>query len=128
MIGVPLNVAGAAVAGAGIAVAAPAITALSQEALANPVQVVESRAGSGGGTTTRKPGLSPNQMQQQIRAGRAPTGLDRVDTPRVPGEQLHVHFRNGDALNIDGSWKDGRGFNLTRDQKDWLIRNGWTIP
>lgn len=30
-----------------------------------------------------KPGLSPNQMQKAIDAGRAPKGIDRVDTPKI---------------------------------------------
>jgi hypothetical protein len=62
-----------------------------------------------------------------IDTGRAPKGIDRVDTPKIPGEQLHIHFKDGSALNIDGSWKHG-GTELTKAQREWLTTNGWTLP
>lgn len=39
---------------------------------------------------------------------------------------IHVHFKNGSALNKDGTWKNGKG-NLTNDQKQYLKQNGWNI-
>lgn len=41
-------------------------------------------------------------------------------------EQDHVHFKNGSALNKDGTWKHGKG-NLTNDQKQYLKQNGGNI-
>ncbi|MFK3835765.1 RHS repeat domain-containing protein [Microbacterium sp. NPDC087868] len=70
---------------------------------------------------------SPNQLNQQINRGQAPSGIRRVDTGKVTGDQQHVHFSNGAALNVDGTWKHGVA-NLTRDQIAWLQRNGWVIP
>lgn len=44
----------------------------------------------------------------------------------VEGEQDHVHFKNGSALNKDGTWKHGHG-KLTNEQKQYLKQNGWDI-
>ena len=71
--------------------------------------------------------LSPNQMNRAIQTGRAPRGIKAVNTPKLPGEQLHVHFDNGAALNVDGTWKHG-STTLTAAQKKWLKENGWTLP
>jgi hypothetical protein len=71
--------------------------------------------------------LSPNQINQAIRRGQAPRGLVRVDTPRVPHEQVHMTFDNGAALNIDGTWKHG-SYNITRAQREYLEENGWVVP
>lgn len=50
---------------------------------------------------------SPNQLNELIKKGKAPAEIIRVDTPKVPGEQLYIHFADGSALNIDGTWKHG---------------------
>lgn len=42
------------------------------------------------------------------------------------GEQPHVHFKDGSALNKDGTWKHGHG-KLTNEQKQYLKQNGWDI-
>jgi hypothetical protein len=72
-------------------------------------------------------GLSPNQMDRAIQRGQAPRGFMRVDPPRVPGEQYNIHFDDGSALNMDGTWKHG-GQVLTRAQAEWLAENGWVVP
>ena len=71
--------------------------------------------------------LSPNQMNKAILTGKAPRGIKRVDTGKIPGEQTHVHFEDGSALNIDGTWKHG-GTAITNKQSAWLRKNGWTVP
>lgn len=74
---------------------------------------------------------SPNQLNQEIRLGRAPKGITSVHTPKVPNEKIHVHFDDGTALNIDGTWKhdlDNRVHIFTRAQKEWLLENGWKLP
>ena len=38
----------------------------------------------------------------------------------------HVHFKDGSALNKDGTWKHGNG-KLTNEQKQYLKQNGWNI-
>ena len=75
-----------------------------------------------------KPGLSFNQMKQAIDTGKAPRGITRVDYKGLRKfEKRHVHFNNGAALNIDGTWKHG-WIRLTNEQIKWLIQNGWKIP
>jgi hypothetical protein len=73
--------------------------------------------------------LSPNQMNQQIKTGKAPYGIKRVDTPKVANEKLHVTFEDNSALNKDGIWKHNKNnYKITNEQKKWLEQNGWTIP
>lgn len=72
---------------------------------------------------------SVNQMNREIHQGRAPRGIVRVDRGNPDIYELdHVHFDNGSALNIDGTWKHGPEFTLTRAQERWLESWGWTIP
>ena len=72
---------------------------------------------------------SVNQLNEQIRRGKAPTGVDRVDGPNtnIPGSQRHVHIDGVGALNVDGKWRHGGG-RLTNRQRDWLEENGWILP
>jgi len=78
------------------------------------------------GNSGSKP-LSVNQMNKSIERGLAPRGVTRVDTAKVKGEQDHVHFRDGGALNRDDTWKHGET-RLTKRQVEWLQGNGWRIP
>ena len=55
-----------------------------------------------------------------------PKGITDFHTGKIPGEQDHVHFKNGSALNKDGTWKHGHG-KLTNEQKQYLKQNGWNI-
>jgi hypothetical protein len=70
---------------------------------------------------------SPNQMNQQVMRGQAPKSVDRVDSPRFPNEKPHVEFKDGNALNNDGTWKHG-GRALTNAEKEWIQKNGWKLP
>lgn len=70
---------------------------------------------------------SPNQMNQQVVRGQAPDSVDRVDVPRTPYEKPHIEFKDGNALNNDGTWKHG-GRPLTNVEIDWIIENGWKLP
>ena len=76
--------------------------------------------------------ISPNQMRAEIARGAGPRGIIRVDSPKVPGEQLHAHFTNDTALSVDGTWKhDGNSQSvptITAAQRAWLTRGGWTLP
>jgi hypothetical protein len=65
-------------------------------------------------------------MNQAILRGKAPAGLRRVDRGKIPGEQTHIHFDDGSALNMDGTWKHG-GTTLTKAQAKWLGANGWEL-
>ena len=68
-----------------------------------------------------------NQMNHAIHTGKAPKGVARVDRPKNLFEKIHVHFKNGAALNVDGTWKHG-WIRLTNEQIKWLQSKGWTIP
>ena len=65
-----------------------------------------------------------------IRMNRkAPKNIERFDASKssVKGSQDHVHFKNGSALNKDGTWKDGKAFKLSNNEKKYLQQNGWKI-
>jgi hypothetical protein len=89
----------------------------------NGSRLAEMRANPERGSIGRGP-LTPNKA---IQRGQAPRGITRIDTPKVPNEQLHATFDDGSALNIDGTRKHGGG-DLTRAQTTWLEQNGWTLP
>jgi hypothetical protein len=70
---------------------------------------------------------SVNQLNEEIKRGKAPRGITRVDRGKVYGEQDHIHFVDRSALNRDGTWKHG-GTNITKEQAEWLRNNGWRLP
>jgi hypothetical protein len=53
----------------------------------------------------------------------------RVDTPKIFGEQMHIHLndKNKSALNLDGSWKHGK-CEIPTEAKEILIGWGFTLP
>ncbi len=72
---------------------------------------------------------SVNQINNDVKRDRAPDGIKRADTGKVTGEQDHVHFDNGNALNRDGTWKHVNSTDgLTRSQSRYLIDSGWKLP
>ncbi len=72
---------------------------------------------------------SINQLQKDVEKGKAPKGIERFDSPKVKGEQEHVHFEGSgnNALNKDGTWKHGN-VELTKKQIEYLKENGWKTP
>jgi len=73
--------------------------------------------------------IRANQANQDIKAGRAPRGIERVDTPKssVPGSQSEVHV-NGGSINADGTIKHALRSPLTNAQKRWMTKWGFRIP
>ena len=75
---------------------------------------------------------SRNQMQKQVESGKAPNEVDRVDPPHnyVDNSQNHIHFKDGTAINQDGSLSHkGNGIpNITRAILKWILDNGWSAP
>ena len=73
---------------------------------------------------------STNQMHQDVNKGKAPKSVERVDkgNTAMKGEQDHVHFKDGNALNRNGTWKEGAGRTLTRSEQQWLQLGGFTLP
>ena len=75
---------------------------------------------------------SDNQMRMEVRKGKSPRNIDRVDKEnlRIDGsvkDKTHVHFKDGSALNKDGTWKHGFR-ELTNAEKSWLRKFYWRIP
>lgn len=70
---------------------------------------------------------SVNQLNKLIRKGKLPKTIKRFDKGKTVGELDHVHFSDGSALNINGTWKHGFKV-LTRKEIETLSRYGWTIP
>ena len=75
---------------------------------------------------------SSNQMQKQVERGQAPKEVDRVDKPHTGNnvQQDHIHFKDGTALNADGtpSHCDISSLKLTNAILDWILKNGWKVP
>ena len=73
---------------------------------------------------------SINQMNQDVKNKKAPKTVKMVHTKNtaVKGEQDHVHFKDDNALNRDGTWKEGKGRPLTNAEKEWLKEGGFKIP
>lgn len=106
-----------------------ALNALAGRAVADPNDP-NYAFGQGVGTGYVCPLLgitSPNQMNEQAQRNKD-LGVAGVHKPRAETyEQAHVHFKDGSALNIDGSWKHGFS-ELTNKVKNWLESNGWGLP
>lgn len=75
---------------------------------------------------------SVNQMNEQIKKGKAPKEIKRVDNvqPSVKNSKIHVHFKDKTSLNIDGTVHDASGGipKVGRQARKWLKRYGWQIP
>ena len=104
-------------------------TFISGDSDIKTAMIVSATVSLGVSMLTKGKKLSPNQMTQMIKKGNAPNGFTRVDVGKVKGEQTHIHFDNGSALNKDGTWKhtDG-GTGITNKQRKWLEENDWTVP
>ena len=68
-------------------------------------------------------------MDKQVKRGQAPKEVDRVDGPDVQGGKPHVHFKDGTALNNDGTvHKKKNGIPRPSNKaKKWLRDNGWKV-
>jgi RHS repeat-associated protein len=69
-------------------------------------------------------------LKNLLRKGRAPKEIDRIDIPKtdfttgvpVHGQQPHIEFKDGRALNFDGTWKHGEG-EITNKIVKWIQEN-----
>lgn len=131
-VGIP---EGAAVAATGVVVEAASVasgligSAVTMQATSNA-----SQGYNRGGVSKQeiKPGSKTKsiaQLQNDVKSGRAPKSMIRFDKGKIKGEQDHVHFKDGSALNKDGSWKhpgaNGSQHKLTNQEKKYLRTNGW---
>lgn len=48
----------------------------------------------------------------------------------LENDQPHIHFKNGTAINFDGSMHHGsiKDLKITNQIAKWLLNNGWSIP
>ena len=119
-VSVPTAVAGVGIAGTGVAIAGSALSNMFD------VRIQKSNKSKESTDSNKKP-TSRNQMQKQVEKGQAPKEVDRVDGAHTEGQQPHVHFKDGTALNQDGTVHDAhKGTpNLTNGTRKWLEENGW---
>ncbi len=66
------------------------------------------------------------KLKNIIQKGRAPKGVDRVDIPKLDptgnplhNQKVHIHLKDGRALNLDGTWKHGEG-EVSKNITDWI--------
>ena len=122
---------GAAIAVGGVAVitGSEALAAGGTMIMANAVSNKAQGYNRGSSkTSTSSAPKSINQLNQDVKKGKAPKGITDFHTGKVVGEQEHVHFKDGSALNKDGTWKHGDGKkSLTIEQAQYLKQNGWNI-
>jgi RHS repeat-associated protein len=87
--------------------------------------ICSSSAKQGGGSDSGGSGgrSTAGNMQKQVERGQAPRSVDRVDRARFPYEKDQLRFKDGSALNYDGTWKHG-GRALTNIEAAWLTENG----
>ena len=69
---------------------------------------------------------SGSQLQRDISKGRAPKSFKGIHKGKFKGEQTHVHFDDGSALNYDGTWKHG-GRELTKAEQEFLNNYDWNL-
>ena len=75
---------------------------------------------------------SINQLQNQVVRGQAPKEVDRVDPAHiknVPNQKPHVHFKDGTAINLDGTPShESKGIpSLSTSVLEWLANNGYYL-
>lgn len=89
----------------------------------------EGNEGDEGQCTTQEPS-SPGKMQQDVKKGRAPEGVDRVDRGHLPGQEPHVHYDDGTSSTQSGGVHDKHKGTpqSTNKIKKWLKKHGWNIP
>ena len=128
----------ASTAGVGIVIGGPAVAAGAEMAAGGAatasiggVMVMNSSKNKSDGyergksnSNTHKTNKSGNQLQKAIEKGKAPKSIDRYDNGKGDYEKPHVHFKDGNALNQDGTWKHG-GRDLTNKEKEFLKRYDW---
>jgi hypothetical protein len=80
-----------------------------------------------------------SKIRKEIELGKIlPAFFERIDTPTITaqgnlhGEQVHIHFKNGTALNLDGSWKhkpkNEKDKKIPTEAQKYLLEWGFTLP
>ena len=131
----------ASTAGAGVVVGGPAVAAGAEIAAAGAATAVTGtmlvmnssknksdgyERGKNTSTDNSSKKKSGNQLQRDISKGRAPKSFKGIHKGKYKGEQTHVHFDDGSALNYDGTWKHG-GRELTKAEQEFLNNYDWNL-
>ncbi|OGW71048.1 MAG: hypothetical protein A2047_03770 [Omnitrophica bacterium GWA2_41_15] len=87
----------------------------------SPYDLAENKSDS-----VKKP-TSANQLDKKVQRGQAPNSVDRVDPARNFGDKPHIEFKDGNALNNDGTWRHG-GRPLTNAEQKFIKDNSWSLP
>ena len=70
-----------------------------------------------------------SKMQQKVRKGQAPRGIERFDSSEssVKESKDHVHFSDGTSMNNDGTIHDKKGGvpSPTNKEKKFLKEQNW---
>jgi len=72
-----------------------------------------------------------SQWQQTLETGnsRYLKVVDRIDKANLPSDpQDHIHFRDGHALQRDGTWKHGKGRPLSVLEKEFCELLEFRLP
>ena len=96
-------------------------------AAAVAVAVIEMASGDNSNNKKQiKPSI-PGKMQKEVEKGKAPKEVDHVDSGHVPGQEPHVHLKDGTSLTQTGKVHDKhKGIpNPTKQTKKWLKKHGW---
>ena len=73
---------------------------------------------------------TPKDAEKLVRKERGPRGIDRIDRPKVTGEQWHAHSGPGEgspSVNLDGTPKHGDNGWITSAIADFLRSYGWNL-
>jgi hypothetical protein len=72
-----------------------------------------------------------SQWQQALQARNSKycKVIDRIDKANPPSDpQDHIHFKDGHALQRDGTWKHGKGRSLSTLEKEFCDLLGFKYP
>ena len=82
-----------------------------------------------GGDSQKKPS-SPGQMQKEVERGKAPKDVKRVEKGHTPGQEDHVHYKDGTSSTKSGKVHDKHKGEPkpSGKTKTWLEEHGWKTP
>ena len=69
-----------------------------------------------------------NQVNQKIKKGQAPKSVENAHKGHGNTGKLHIHFKDGAAVNIDGTWHDKKIQENCLIKKKFLKENEWELP
>ena len=121
---IPMTMAGAGMVAHGSAVVGKSVADLMSSESFSPMTATKSNGKSAHLSSEKQQPKSLNQLNKDIQKGNTPKDIMRFDKAHTKGGQEHVHFKDGSALNKDGTWKEG-DFKITKEIQEYLKENGW---